>query len=598
MLGSPRLFRRAHWLVGRERKMRIGKFSLALTILLTAGIAQTPVVAAPSSVGGAPQITQTSAFDLSPPMRSLAGSAVASVSSTSAEPQEIPEPGTSAGNQPSRLDPALQRSKQAGTLNPLVNFEGLSNEDNLVQPRGRVSPPDPVGAVGPNHYVELVNLVWAVYDKQGKRLLGPLPLFVLWQNFAVDKCGNTSAGGDPVVLYDRRADRWILTQFTDPRIPPGFPHYNCIAVSQTGDPTGAYFRYAFVWGGPTWDCFPDYPKYSVWTDSYLLTSRDFGPCPGAIGPSNYGISVAALERQKMIDGDPTARMVRFFLDSNVMPTYLMGDGLLPADVDGWAQPRDGAPAPIIGSMNEGALYDAPFDALNIFELSVNWGDPSAASLVLAKQLPVASFTSTFPCTDTVTPNASQTRSCIPQPGTTRKIDVLSYRQRVTFRLAYRNFGGYEAMVTNQSVDAENDFAGVRWYEIRRVNGQYSVFQQGTYAPEDGVHRWMGSIAMDKVGNMGLGFSVSNATDVYPGIRFTARLRQDPPGQMTLGEGVIINGSGVQLSRFSRWGDYTTMSIDPTDDCTFWYVNEYIQNTAISLAPWQTRIASFRLPGCP
>jgi hypothetical protein len=444
----------------------------------------------------------------------------------------------------------------------------------------------------------MVNLVFAIYDKRGAKLLGPIPLYALWQNFAVPKCGNTSAGGDPIVLYDRRADRWILTQFTDPRIPPGFPHYQCIAISQTGDPTGAYFRYAFVWGGPTWDCFPDYPKYSVWTDSYLLTSRDFGPCPAAAGPSGYGISVAALEREKMIDGDPNARMVRFFLDSNVVPIYLMGDGLLPADLDGSAQPRDGAPAPIIGSMNKDGQYGAPFDALNIFELSVNWEDASAASLVLARQLPVEEFNSTFPCTDLITPGgASQTRSCIPQPGTTRKLDVLSYRQRVTYRLAYRNFGGYEAMVTNQSVQAEDGVAGVRWYEVRRTNGQYSVYQQGTYAPEDGVHRWMGSIALDKKGNMGLGYSVSNATDVYPGIRFTGRLRSDPLGQMTLGEGVIINGSGVQLSRGSRWGDYTTMSIDPADDCTFWYVNEYIQTTAISLAPWQTRIASFRLSDC-
>jgi hypothetical protein len=249
-------------------------------------------------------------------------------------------------------------------------------------------------------------------------------------------------------------------------------------------------------------------------------------------------------------------------------------------------------------MNKDGQYGAPFDALNIFELSVNWEDASAASLVLARQLPVEEFNSTFPCTDLITPGgASQTRSCIPQPGTTRKLDVLSYRQRVTYRLAYRNFGGYEAMVTNQSVQAEDGVAGVRWYEVRRTNGQYSVYQQGTYAPEDGVHRWMGSIALDKKGNMGLGYSVSNATDVYPGIRFTGRLRSDPLGQMTLGEGVIINGSGVQLSRGSRWGDYTTMSIDPADDCTFWYVNEYIQTTAISLAPWQTRIASFRLSDC-
>ena len=150
-------------------------------------------------------------------------------------------------------------------------------------------------------------------------------------------------------------------------------------------------------------------------------------------------------------------------------------------------------------------------------------------------------------------------------------------------------------MTNQSVEALPAVAGVRWYEIRRTNGQFSLYQQGTYAPNDGVHRWMGSIAMDKKGNMSLGYSVSNATNVFPGIRYTGRLSGDPLGDMTLGEGVVINGSGSQLTTSSRWGDYTSMNIDPTDDCTFWYVNEYYQIT--ERAAFQTRIGSFKLPGC-
>ena len=164
-----------------------------------------------------------------------------------------------------------------------------------------------------------------------------------------------------------------------------------------------------------------------------------------------------------------------------------------------------------------------------------------------------------------------------------------------WRLAYRNFGKYEAMVTNQSVEARPAMAGVRWYEIRRIDGVYSLHQQGTYAPDDGVHRWMGSIAQDWQGNMALGYSVSNATDVYPGIRYTGRLSSDPLGQMSLAETVIINGTGSQLTTGSRWGDYTSMNVDPVDDCTFWYVNQYYAIT--ELAAWQTRIASFRLPGC-
>src|SRR5437867_8782235 len=161
-------------------------------------------------------------------------------------------------------------------------------------------------------------------------------------------------------------------------------------------------------------------------------------------------------------------------------------------------------------------------------------------------------------------------------------------------LAYRNFGKYESVVTNQSVEALPAVAGIRWYEIRRVDGQYSVFQQGTYAPNDGVHRWMGSIAMDRDGNAALGYSVSNATTVFPGIRYTGRLQGDPLGQLPLGEAVLINGSGSQTGS-ARWGDYTSMNVDPADDCTVWYVNEYYQTT--SAGGWQTRIGNFKLPGC-
>jgi hypothetical protein len=423
----------------------------------------------------------------------------------------------------------------------------------------------------------MVNLVFAVYDKLGNKLAGPTNLGELWRGFAVPDCNDFS--GDPIVLYDRHEDRWLLTQFTT----AGPTYYNCVAISQTGDPTGAYFRYAFSSG----QFFPDYPKYGVWSESYLLTSRDFGPT------TEYGISVYALEKQLMVAGDPNARMVHYFLDSAVVPISQIGDGLLPADLDGPQEPNGNSPAPIIGTMDDDGPYGAPFDALNIYELEVKWKKTVSSSLILVTQLPVAPFDSTFPCQG-IAP-ASRTRSCIPQPGTARKIDILSYRQRPTWRLAYRKFNGYEALVTNQSVQARPGEAGVRWYEIRRSQGQYSLYQQGTFAPADGVHRWMGSIAMDAQGNMGLGYSVSNATNVFPGIRYTGRMAGDPLGEMTLGEAVLIDGTGSQLTRSSRWGDYTSLNIDPTDDCTFWYINEYIQTT--SLAGWQTRIGSFTLPGC-
>ena len=192
------------------------------------------------------------------------------------------------------------------------------------------------------------------------------------------------------------------------------------------------------------------------------------------------------------------------------------------------------------------------------------------------------------------------RNCIPQPGTAIKIDHLGYRQRPLFRLAYRNFGDHEALVTNQSVSAGNgpngEVSGIRWWEIRDPNGTPTIFQEGTYAPglTDGIHRWMGSIAMDSQGNIAMGYSASNGSNpaVFPSVFYTGRLAGDPPGVMTLGEGSIINGTGSQTSSFFRWGDYTSLSLDPTDDQTFWHVNEWVPVT--SLSGWVIRVGSFKL----
>ena len=317
------------------------------------------------------------------------------------------------------------------------------------------------------------------------------------------------------------------------------PNYNCVAISKTGDPTGQYFRYAFT-TQPDPDggfFFPDYPKYGVWTDSYLLTTRDFG------NVDSYGISVYALDKAAMLAGDPSAQAVQFFLDSEVVPINLIGDGLLPADIDGTTLPPARSAAPIVGTQDNGGPYGATSDALNIWDLSVRWGAAPSARLTFAAQVPVRRFDSIFPCRPT-------SRDCLPQPGITNPdqfLDILSYRQRPTWRLAYRNFGTHEVMVTNQSVQAAGRTAGVRWYEIRRNAGTYAVYQQGTYAPGDGVHRWMGSIAMDKFGNMALGYSVVSGVDVFPGIRYTGRLAGDPLGQMTQGEGTVIDGTGVQTT---------------------------------------------------
>jgi hypothetical protein len=570
---------------GWRRALPVVLVAAAVTAV-SAGTTQ----AGPSQAG--PKFTEAVAFDVSKPLRELAKQPAGGTLPSATGKDTDSEPAVLAGGTNALFSPLASLTGSAGQPvnaqvaasaipGPLANFEGLSNQDNFNVLGFRVNPPDPIGDVGPNHYVEMINLVFGVYSKTGTLLLGPASLGSLWAGFSVPDC--TDQSGDPVVLYDQLADRWLLTQFTT----AGPEYWNCVAVSTTGDPTGSYYRYAFSTGLN----FPDYPKYGVWRDSYVITTREFGPTV------EYGIGVYGLEKNKMLDGNPNARFVSFFIDGNdpdLLP--LVGDGLLPADIDGKQKPKNEATIPIVGTQDDGGPYGATFDALNIWDLDVKWRSTPIASLVLADQLPVAPFDSMFPCAPT-------SRDCLPQPGIVNPaqyLDILSYRQRPTWRLAYRNFKDFEGMVTSQSVEATPGMAGMRWYEIRRDDdGEYALHQQGTYAPADGVHRWMGSIAQDKDGNAALGYSVVNGTTVFPGIRYTGRLAGDPLGQMPLGEGVIINGSGVQTTTNSRWGDYTSMNLDPTDDCTFWYVNEYYTaaGQASSPAGWQTRIASFKLPGC-
>jgi hypothetical protein len=582
---------------GNPRKLRLLGIALvpALAVIaaLLGGATATSQAARAGETGflSAPltaKFTGPAAFDVSSPLRVLAKTRTAAATSPTM-PAERPlitfkDRGHSG-------DGAVQGELPAPTIPaPIANFEGLSNQDNFDVFGFRVNPPDPVGDVGPNHYVEMINLVFGVFDKAGNKLLGPVDTGTLWADFPIEDC--TDPSGDPIVVYDQFVDRWILTQFTTRGLDdPSLPFYNCVAISQTGDPTGAYYRYAFITqedpdGG---FFFPDYPKYGVWRDTYVMTTRDFGSVDG------YGISVYGLEKNKMVDGNPNARAVQFFLDSDVVPLNLIGDGLLPADIDGKQKPKNDAKIPIVGTQDDGGGYGGTFDALNIWDFDVKWRSTPTASLVLNAQLPTAPFDSIYPCAPT-------SRDCLPQPGITdpaQFLDILSYRQRPTWRLAYRNNKDFEALVTTQSVEAAPAHAGMRWYEIRRSGSTYSIHQQGTYAPADGVHRWMGSVAQDKAGGMALGYSVVNGTTVFPGIRYTGRLAGDPLGQMTLGEGTVINGSGVQTTTNSRWGDYTSMNVDPVDDCTFWYVNEYytLDGQNSSPAGWQTRIASFRLPEC-
>ena len=456
---------------------------------------------------------------------------------------------------------------------PIVSFNGQTNTSF-------VDPPDPNGAVGPNHIVTMCNLSFEIFDKQGNVLFGPAANNTLWAGFG----GNcqTANSGDPVVLYDKAADRWLLSQLTATIA----PFLDCVAISTTNDPTGTYFRYAFETfrNGAN---FPDYPKYGVWPDAYYLSTREFD---GLSGPFQ-GVGAYALNRAQMLAGNPAPQVISFLVPPS--PLYAVGDGLLPSDMDGSTLPPAGSPNFYVGSQDDNYIYGAPFDALNLYTFHADFTNPPNSTFTLAATIPTAPYNSVLGL-------CGGTRACIPQPNTSIKIDHLGYRQRPLFRLAYRNFGDHESLVTNQSVSAgtgpNGEVSGIRWWEIRDPNGTPVIFQEGTYAPglTDGIHRWMGSIAMDGQGNIALGYSASNGSNpaVFPTVSYTGRMAGDPLGQMTLGEGSIVTGTGSITSSLDRWGDYTAMVCDPTDDLTFWYVNEWVPTT--SPLGWVLRIGSFKI----
>lgn len=457
------------------------------------------------------------------------------------------------------IDPALQSSDAITSLSipsPLQNFDGVTNVNGVL-------PPDTNGDVGPNNYVQWVNLSFAIYSKTGTLLYGPAAGNTLWAGFGAP-C-QTSNDGDPIVQYDHLADRWMMSQFALPNYPSG-PFYQCIAISQTGDPTGAWYRYAFQISATKMN---DYPHLGVWPDGYYMSINQF------VGNTWAGAGAVAFERSKMLLGQP-AQAVYFDLYS-VDPN--MG-GMLPSDLDGQAPP---AGTPNYFMEADDNAFGFPQDQLNMWQFSVNWTTPSASTFTQVSTMATAAFDSDM---------CAGSRNCIAQQGTTRKLDAIS--DRLMYRLQYRNFGGYQTIVLNHTVDVNSaDHAGIRWYELRNSGGGWSIYQQGTFSP-DATQRWMGSAAMDANGNIAIGYSASSST-MYPAIRYTGRLAGDTLGTMSQGEGTLFAGTGAQTHSASRWGDYSMLAVDPVDGCTFWYTNEYVQTTGS--APWRTRIGSFQLPGC-
>ena len=496
-----------------------------------------------------PEVIPTLYYDVSPPLRDMQPEFTPAGEQEEAEPVGmLPQPPEAQ----IANDQALQ-SSYGPSLIPGLNLSFLGLGRDFVGPDGTfivsAHPPDTNMDVGPNHIVQIVNFSFAIFDKTGTVLLGPRRTNSLWQGFG-GTCESHN-DGDPVATYDPIADRWIISQF----VYTALPYMECVAVSTSPDPTGSYNRYAFSYGNTDFD---DYPKLAVWPDAYYVTYNIFH------GSFAFA-KVCALDRARMLAGNPATQQC-FNTDAS-------HGGLLAADVDGSLPPPSGSGEYVLGL--------GPDDAsLAYWKFQVDFSNPANTTFTGPSSIAVAPYNRA--CA------AFVRGACIQQAGTTVRLESLG--DRLMHRLAYRNLGDHESLVANHTIPAGNG-TGVRWYELRIVGGDPVVFQQGTYAL-DGDYRWMGSIAMDQQGNIGLGFSLSGTT-TNPSIHYTGRLATDPLGDMSQGEGSIVDATLSQTTS-QRWGDYSFMGVDPSDDCTFWYTTEYMQSDTNA---WSTQIASFTFPSC-
>jgi hypothetical protein len=446
---------------------------------------------------------------------------------------------------------------QSLTLPLVSTIPGLSFDGITDLQGGGFVPPDTNAAVGTTQVVETVNVAYAVYDKTtGNQLMAPTNIQTLYAPLG-GQCatGNVS---DPVATYDKAAGRWLITMiafnntFT--------VNDSCVAVSTTSDATGTYHLYQFSYA----KTLPDYPKVGVWPDAYYVTTDSF-PSGGFFS----GAETCALDRTNMLAGN-AATMICFQRGTSDF-------ALLPADLDG-------ATAPPAGSPNY-QMELATSTKLNLFKFHVDFVTPTHSTFTGPTTLTVAAYT------DACAANGT----CIVQPSPGELLDALG--DRLMYRLAYRNFGAHEALVANHSIKGSGTgkaVSAVRWYEVRSPGSSPVVFQQGTVGGgTSSVAFWMGSIAMDKNGDIALGYSKSNKT-VKPSIEYAGRIPTDALGKMESPK-LIITGTGVQTNSFSRWGDYSSMAIDPADDCTFWYTQEYYKTTGSF--NWNTRVASFKFTTC-
>lgn len=426
-------------------------------------------------------------------------------------------------------------------------------------------------AVGPDHIFEILDGNMAVFTKKGKKysetgklLYGPAPNRTIFDGFGV-RC-RASNNSDSVVRYDQLAGRWLVVVpvFTRPPDNPQGPYAMCYAVSATSDPLGPYYRYEFER-----PLFPDYPRPAVWPDGYYNpTSTSDNLLPDVITQKHDCIA----DRRRMLKGLPATEQC-VVIDGGVF--------MLNADVDGRRPPPPGAPNIMMSTGGTQLMKVFEDDGIYFYKVHVDWKDPSKTTISTPQKIPVAPYH--YLCD-------GQLSSCVPQPGVERRLD--SQGDKLIQRLVYRNFGVHESILAEHSIATAARGGGVRWYEFRLNAGRDPVlFQQGTYAP-DGAYRWLGSMAMDRKGDIGMGYSFGDAGD-YPGQRFAARLANDPAGKLSFHESILAEGQASQTGSL-RWEDYTNIVVDPSDDCTFWFLGNYLRKGASTTT---TRIGAFTLPGC-
>jgi hypothetical protein len=442
---------------------------------------------------------------------------------------------------------ALAPLAMPGTI---LNFDGIG----FPGVGCNCAPPDTNGEVGATQYVQMVNEGIQVYNKTtGASVLGPIGIATLWAGFG-GVCEN-NGHGDPVVLYDQLANRWLVSQFAGTSVPTD----ECIAVSTTSDATGAWNRYGFHLGTNYFD----YPHLGVWPDAYYMSMNVFN----AAGTAFLGPQPFAFDRAKMLLGQPATFVTTGI---TVGPSE---DAYLPADLDGSTLPPAGAPNTFVTFPGTGNYH--------IYHFHADFTTPANSTFTSFATPAAAGFTVLCP----------STRACVPEPNGDH-LDAIA--DRPMFRLAYRNFGDHESLVGNYTVSSSG-VAGVRWFELRGVSaGPVTVYQESTYQP-DTTWRWLGSVAQDVQGNLAVGFSASSST-VFPSIRYAGRLVSDPLNTLAQGEATLFAGLGSQQATSNRWGDYSDLTVDPVDDCTFWYTSEYYP-AGSSQFNWKTRIGNFKFPGC-